>query len=53
MYRCECCGARFDEPSRYPLRENLDGERGYETRIAESCPWCGDEWFEEVEDDAT
>lgn len=51
MYRCVACGALFDEPSVYPTRENLDGERGVETRTVESCPWCGDEWFEEVGDE--
>lgn len=48
MYKCEACGALFDEPSVYPTRENLDGENGWETRTAESCPWCGEEWFREV-----
>lgn len=49
-YQCIACGAIFDEPSRYPLRENLDGENGWETRTVESCPWCGEEWFREVEE---
>lgn len=50
MYRCESCGAIFADPRRVVLRENLDGERGYETRAVESCPWCGEEWLEEAED---
>lgn len=52
MYRCEACGVLFDEPSRYPMRENLDGENGWETRYVACCPWCGEEWYEEVEDES-
>lgn len=51
MFSCEACGALFDEPSIYPMRENLDGENGWETRIEAACPWCGEEWVKEVCED--
>lgn len=52
VYKCESCGAIFFEPYIYEVRENLDGENGIETRTVAECPSCGEEWFEEVEDDA-
>lgn len=50
VYRCDSCGAIFLEPYTYEVRENLDGENGIETRAVEACPYCGEEWFTEVED---
>ena len=52
VYKCEACGAIFFEPYTYQVRENLDGENGIETRTVAECPFCGEEWFTEVDDDA-
>lgn len=52
IYQCESCHAKFSIPYTYPVRENLDGENGIETRTVAECPFCGEEFFEEVEDDA-
>lgn len=51
-YKCSCCGTIFTEPFTYTERENLDGERGIETRTVAACPYCGEEDFEEEEDAA-
>ena len=51
MYKCDSCGAEFDEPRTYIERENLDGERGIFYAQRAVCPYCGEEWFEEVEDE--
>lgn len=51
VYKCQSCHAIFFEPYTYQVRENLDGENGYEVRTVEECPYCGELWFEEVEDD--
>ena len=51
-YLCSCCGAIIYEPRAVTSCENLDGENGVETRTVAECPFCGEEWFEEVEDDA-
>lgn len=50
MYRCDNCGAEFDEPELYCSRENLDGENGWEITTYASCPYCGEEWFRGVKD---
>lgn len=50
MYRCDNCGAEFDEPKLYCSRENLDGENGWEITTCASCPYCGEEWFRGVKD---
>lgn len=52
VYRCYNCGNTFDEPVRVKYRENLDGENGWQTVVDEYCPFCGDQWFEEVSDDS-
>ncbi len=52
MYQCESCHAIFTEPYTYMERENLDGENGWYYAERAVCPYCGEEWFEEVEDDA-
>lgn len=43
MWKCQTCGAEFDEPDIVTVRENLDGERGVETRREGRCPCCGGE----------
>lgn len=50
MYRCDNCGAEFDEPELHRYRENLDDENGWETATRARCPYCGEEWFRRVED---
>lgn len=40
MYYCDDCGEWFDEPMIRVTRENLDGERGWETRTELLCPMC-------------
>lgn len=50
VYKCEACHAIFFEPYTYQVRENLDGENGIETRTVAECPYCGEEWFEEMEE---
>lgn len=50
VYKCEACGAIFFEPYTYEVKENLDGENGIETRTVEACPYCGEEFFEEMEE---
>lgn len=47
MYYCEDCGEWFDEPTIRVTRENLDGERGWETRTELLCPMCGSDQIEE------
>jgi DNA-directed RNA polymerase subunit RPC12/RpoP len=49
MYRCDNCGAEFDEPELYCSRENLDDENGWEITTYARCPYCGEEWFRRVE----
>lgn len=51
MYKCETCGAMFTDPRRIVMRENLDGENGWETQYLETCPYCAGEWFEEAGED--
>lgn len=51
-YICYCCGEVFDEPLRLAQRENLDGERGIETRRVEVCPWCGEEEIDRFEEES-
>lgn len=43
-YRCLYCGAEFDEPRRVPA-----GLFMYNPMIHEECPECGDDCFEEIE----
>lgn len=52
MYQCESCHAIFTEPDTYMERENLDGENGWYYAERAVCPYCGEEWFTEVGDDA-
>lgn len=51
VYKCEACRAVFFEPFTYQAQENLDGESGLEVRTVSQCPYCGEEWFEEVNED--
>lgn len=51
IFRCECCHTVFSDPRVISWRENLDGENGIEEVTEELCPYCGCEWFEEVEDE--
>ena len=50
MMHCDSCGADFEHPAIYRERENLDGERGYYLHETLVCPFCGEEWIEEVKD---
>lgn len=50
-YCCLRCGERFHEPTIRVTRENLDGERGWETRTEYLCPVCGDDQIEETTED--
>lgn len=50
MMHCWACGADFEHPAIYRERENLDGERGYYLHETLVCPFCGEEWIEEVKD---
>ena len=49
-YRCYTCGKRFRKSKIVTVRENLDGENGWETRQEERCPNCGGDDFEEDTD---
>lgn len=49
-YRCYTCGKRFRKPKIVTVRENLDGENGWETRHEAQCPKCGGDDFEEDTD---
>ncbi|HJB57941.1 MAG TPA: hypothetical protein H9714_10360 [Candidatus Flavonifractor intestinipullorum] len=51
MYRCRWCGAAFEEPDAVRVRENLDGENGWWSHTVESCPFCGADECEEMEED--
>nr|DAR58275.1 MAG TPA: MqsA [Caudoviricetes sp.] len=48
-YRCYTCGKRFRKPEIVTVRENLDGENGWETRHEAQCPKCGGDDFEEAD----
>lgn len=49
MFKCNCCGALFDEPHRYESREYFWGMPCYE--VFAECPECHEEDFDEYEDD--
>lgn len=51
MMHCESCGAVFDDAVETLVRENLDGERGVWLHSVASCPYCGEEFFEEMKED--
>lgn len=51
IYQCSRCGATFNEPYTTVERENLDGENGWETRKISTCPWCGCEEYDEIEEE--
>ena len=51
MYRCDSCGATFGAAVETMVRENLDGERGVWLHSVEICPYCGEEFIEEVSED--
>ncbi len=44
MYKCEWCGAEFEEPFREPAGTFLGN-----LMVHEVCPECGDDCFEEIE----
>ena len=50
MYRCDDCGAEFDEPELYCSRENLDGEN-WTITTQTVCPYCGTDNITEVKDE--
>nr|DAR54885.1 MAG TPA: DNA-directed RNA polymerase II subunit [Caudoviricetes sp.] len=50
MYRCDNCGAEFDEPELYCSRENLDGEN-WTITTQTVCPYCGTDNITEVKDE--
>ena len=50
MYQCESCHAIFTEPYTYMERDNLDGENGWYYAERAVCPYCGEEFFEELEE---
>lgn len=45
-YRCEWCGAVFDEPLHEPA-----GDFMYNPMVHDVCPECGNDDFEEVYDE--
>ncbi len=45
MYKCECCGATFDEPYLSIERNTIEGHT--ETLRARLCPWCQGPYFKE------
>ena len=51
MYRCNRCGASFEEPATRRIMENLDGENGWYAYIEECCPYCSSQEFEEAAED--
>lgn len=46
MYRCLWCGTEFEDPAPVP-----DGEFMYNIMVHYVCPWCGEDFFEEEEDE--
>lgn len=46
MWRCEWCGAVFDEPLHEPA-----GEFMYNPMVHDVCPECGEDLIEEVDDE--
>lgn len=46
MYKCECCGAVFDEP----VHEDA-GYFMYNHMVHDVCPECGNDEFEEMEEE--
>ena len=46
MYRCNCCGWEFDEP----LKEDA-GLFMYNRMVHEVCPECGNDDFDETEEE--
>lgn len=48
MMICNGCGCRFDEPIIRRVKENLDGENGWQTFYEKRCPYCGSEEIEEI-----
>lgn len=50
LYKCDSCLSLFTDPRVLSFEQNLDDENGIETREVASCPWCGCEWFDEVEE---
>lgn len=51
MWRCEWCGAEFDDPTDLRHLEALDNDRGLEVQTLKFCPYCGDDNITEVKDD--
>ena len=48
MYRCEWCGAVFEQPAERVYRENMDGENGWYTWHMAVCPYCFEEGIDYV-----
>ena len=46
MYKCLFCGAEFEKPHPVP-----DGEFMFNLMVHLTCPECGEDEFEEMEDD--
>lgn len=46
MFKCLYCGAEFDEPRRVPAGLFLGNPM-----VHEECPECGEDMFEEVDDE--
>lgn len=51
MMHCWACGADFEHPDIYREKENIDGECGVWLHSVASCPYCGEEFFEEMKED--
>lgn len=45
MYKCECCGATFDEPYISVERNTIEGHT--EILRERLCPWCQGHYFKE------
>lgn len=50
-YRCDICGAEFDDPVRDSWTEDMDGEGAFYEWTTCVCPNCGSEEIYECEED--
>lgn len=46
MYKCEICGAVFDEPLREPAGDFMGNPM-----VHNVCPECGEDYFEEADNE--
>lgn len=53
MFRCNFCGAIFEQPAERVYRENMDGENGWYTWHMAVCPECFDEEIELIDMEET